>query len=279
MIALLTIFLSSPTIARDGLEEGDFGAYYTRIITGADWELFDRSGDFSDIVISLGSGKGKFVFWRGASYLPYWENASGDKFFVDELIPRQGDGDEIMPDKVNTYSRVSLIESSEVTATVHWRYLPDFDGANPHTGVVANQFVDEYFTLTKDGKVTRQVKKGSEKIDAWNDPGNRIIQEFLLSQKGIIDKKITPPTISDQKEIAKRNKLIKKTIVDPAAWFHFDEATGDLTYESRTNTESIITGDKTNWKKGVSGTALQFDGYKTTTSECAPTLHILSQLS
>lgn len=262
-ITMLTFFIGNCAIAQDSMQEGDFGAYYTRLITGADWEMFDRTGDFSDIVIDLGSGKGKFVFWRGASYLPYWENASGEKFFVDELIPRQGDGNDIMPDKVNTYSHVSLIESSKANATVHWRYLPDFNGTNPHLGVLANQFVDEYFTLTSEGKVTRLIKTGTEKIDEWNDPGNRISQEFQLSQKGIVDEVITPATVSDQKEITKGNRVIKKTIVDPIAWFHFDEATGDLTHESRGNTESRISGDKTIWKKGVSGTALQFDGYKT----------------
>ena len=263
IITMLTIFFSDCTSDRDSLQGGDFGAYYTRIITGTDWEMFDRTGDFSDIIIDFGPGKGKFVFWRGASYLPYWENASGEKFFVDEIIPRKGDGSEMMPDRVNTYSHVSLIESSGAKATVHWRYLPDFSGANPHTGVVANQFVDEYFTLNSDGKVTRLVKTGTEKIDEWNDPGNRISQEFQLSQRGIVDGVRTPATISKQNGSVIENKLIKKTIVDPIAWFHFDEAKGDLTHESLGNTASTIPGDKTIWKKGVSGTALQFDGYKT----------------
>jgi len=263
IVILLAVFFTNCTPSGDRMPEGDFGAYYTRLITGADWEMFDRTGDLSDIVIDLGSGKGKFIFWRGASYLPYWENASGEKFFVDEIIPRQGDGDDMMPDKVNTYSHVSLIEISEAHATVHWRYLPDFNGTNPHSGVVANQFVDEYFTLNSDGRVTRLVKTGTEKIDDWNDPANRVTQKFRLSQRGIVDGVRTPATISKQNGSVIENKLIKKTIVDPIAWFHFDEAKGDLTHESLGNTASTIPGDKTIWKKGVSGTALQFDGYKT----------------
>jgi hypothetical protein len=40
MITLLSIVLSSFT-NQDSLQEGDFGAYYTRLVTGADWEMFD----------------------------------------------------------------------------------------------------------------------------------------------------------------------------------------------------------------------------------------------
>ena len=65
MITLLSLALSSCT-NHDSLQERDFGAYYTRLVTGADWEMFDRMGDFADIIIDMGSGKGKFIFWRGA---------------------------------------------------------------------------------------------------------------------------------------------------------------------------------------------------------------------
>ncbi len=262
MITLLSMALSSCT-NQDSVQEGDFGAYHTRLLSGADWEQFDRTGDFADIVVDLGSGTGKFIFWRGASYLPYWENASGKKFFVEEIIPRRGDGSDMMPDRVNTYSHVSLIESSETEATIHWRYLPDFEGTNPHTGAAANQFVDEYFTLTSEGMVTRVIKTGTEKIDDWNDPGNRITQIFMLSQRGIVETERTEATSNAEAEITEGNPIIKESIREPLAWFKFDEAGGDLTKESRTNAESIVPGDKTIWKKGVSGTSLQFDGYKT----------------
>ena len=49
----------------------DFGAYYSRINTGADWEKYDRPGDYADIIVDFGNENGKFVFWRGTSYLPY----------------------------------------------------------------------------------------------------------------------------------------------------------------------------------------------------------------
>ncbi|MCK5465398.1 MAG: LamG domain-containing protein, partial [Bacteroidales bacterium] len=60
------------------------------------------------------------------------------------------------------------------------------------------------------------------------------------------------------------SSIISKTVSNPVAWFKFDEASGDHTSESIGGGKSEVTGDKTVWKRGVSGTALQFDGYKTT---------------
>jgi hypothetical protein len=243
-----------------------FGAYYTKIISGQEWEKYDRTGDYADIIVELGKEKGKFVFWRGASYLPYWENAAGEKFYVDEIIPRKGNGDGLMPDKVNTYSRIALIENTEDRVTIHWRYLPEFSGTNPHQGVYAINFVDEYFEISSEGKVVRTIKKGTEKFDAWNDPGNKLVQKFGLSQKGIIDRDITPASITHQNKKIIGAALVEGTNVSPASWFRFDEATGDETKERFSGFVSQISGDKTMWKKGVSGTALQFDGYKTKVS-------------
>lgn len=264
--SLLMVFTLSTRLvsAKDSVSPHDFGAYYTRIQTGVEWELHDRSGAFADIIVDLGRDHGKFVFWRGSSFLPYWENAAGEKFFVDEIIPRQGDGDDLMPDKVNTYSHVALIESSDKSATIHWRYLQDFGGTNPHLGVLATNFVDEYFTITSDGLVRRSIRTGTEKSDEWNDPDNRIVQEFRLTQAGFVDKLLVQAKFNPQQNHTQGVPIVQELVTDPAAWFKFDEATGDLTRESKGGAESAISGDKTVWKKGVSGTALQFDGYKTT---------------
>jgi len=242
----------------------DFGAYYTRILSGADWELYDRNGDYSDIIVDLGSGQGKFVFWRGASYLPYWENSSGEKYYVDEIVPRQGNGNSSMPDRVNTYSHVSLVESTDQSATIHWRYLPDFGGTNPHIGVMATHFVDEYFSISAGGEVSRTIRKGTEGIDEWNDPENRMIQTFSLAQQGLLNKELSPAKVSSRQDQKLGAGIVEEAVVDPVAWFRFDEGTGDQTEEIRSGAGSPITGNKTVWKSGVSGTALQFDGYKTT---------------
>jgi len=242
----------------------DFGAYYTNIKTGAHWETFDRTGEYADIIVNLGDQNGQFVFWRGSSYLPYWINAAGEKFFVDEIIKRQGTGSSIMPDRVNTYAHVRLISTTDEVAVVHWRYLPNFAGSNPHTGVIATNFVDEYYTISADGKVKRTIKKGTPKIDEWNDGKSMTIQQLSLSQTGIKSESIDPADTSIKASKTEGISTVSNPIVPPVAWFKFDEAEGDFTKESIRNGQSEITGDKTVWKKGVSGTALQFDGYKTT---------------
>ena len=49
--------------------------------------------------------------------------------------------------------------------------------------------------------------------------------------------------------------------VNPAAWWKFDEGKTNKTKETVSKVFSKVTGSKTLWRKGVSGTALQFDGY------------------
>ena len=70
----------------------DFYAYYTSIASNEDFEQYFRTGDHADLVLKLGNPEGRLVFWRGASYLPYWETGQG-RWFLDELIARRGDGE------------------------------------------------------------------------------------------------------------------------------------------------------------------------------------------
>jgi hypothetical protein len=195
--------------------------------------------------------------------LPYWEPANGDKVFVDEIVERSGDGTETMPDKTNTYSRVSLIENTHEKVVVHWRYLPEFSGTNPHLGVLAVNFVDEYFYIYPDGTVDRTIRKGTQKIDEWTDPLNIIKQNFTLSPAGIKDITLEEAKKSVEPEAVEGNPIVASNAAEPVAWFKFDEGTGDETIESIGSSKIEILGDKSLWKKGISGTALQFDGYKT----------------
>jgi hypothetical protein len=98
----IAIFLISCNGAKMKLSD-DFGAYYSKVNTGADWETYDRTGDYADIIVDFGKQNGKFIFWRGSSYLPYWETVKGKKVYVDEIIPRSGDGTKTMPDRVNAF--------------------------------------------------------------------------------------------------------------------------------------------------------------------------------
>jgi len=238
----------------------DFAAYYTKIDSGEPFEQYSRTGPYADIVVEVGSGK--FVFWRGSSYLPYWETEGG-KWFVDEIVPRNGDGPPGRPDIVNTYSRIALIESTPDKAVVYWRYLPQFGGKNPHTGVDATKFVDEYFTITADGAVTRIIRRGTQKIDDWRDPLNRTVQTFKLASNGIANKESRRSSLSGAAAPAQGSPVKTGVAGRPVTWWKFDEAQGDTTVETVGDSKCTVEGHKSLWKKGVSGTALQFDGYNT----------------
>ena len=112
----------------------DFGGYYTEVKAGQAWEAYSRTGKDADVVVQLTKAGGQLVFWRGASYLPFWKTVN-DQWSLEEIIPRSGDGIQPMPDRVNAYSHVELIENTPAVVMVHWRYLASFGAGNPHANV------------------------------------------------------------------------------------------------------------------------------------------------
>jgi hypothetical protein len=261
ILMMLTGCESSTKVSQE-LRLGTFGAFYTKLNSGEAFEKYSRTGDYADIVVDLGRGDSKLVFWRGSSYLPYLETEEG-RWYVEEVIPRSGNGEGIRPDRINAYSHVEIIESRPDKVVVHWRYLPEFSGLNPHVGVDATKFVDEYFTITPDGSVTRTIRQGTPRIDQWKDPKNKIQQSFTLTDSGITGLETKEPGTSDLAKPVEGSKVVTETVVRPVAWWKFDEAIGDVTTETVGGEKSDIHGHKSLWKKGVSGTALQFDGYNT----------------
>jgi len=159
---------------------GDFYAYYTKVpgnfenVLAYDEELF---GKFADVIVKVGENQ-KIIFSRKRSYLPYLKTKKGQWSF-QEIIPRSGDGDEVNPDRINRYSHVRIIENSPDKVIIHWRYMPDF------ANVDWDGVVDEYFTITGDRKVTRTIRKGTKKLDEWNNPAHTIVQKLQLSKGGI----------------------------------------------------------------------------------------------
>ena len=237
----------------------DFEAYYTHIVTNDEFEKFSRTGDYADIIVDLGNENGKFVFWRGSSYLPYWETVNGKKIFVDEIIPRSGNGNKTMPDKVNSFSVVKIIENTPNKVVIHWRYLPAFSGTNPFLKVSPTNFVDEYYTITSNGSVQRTIRQGTLNYNDWADPKFQYVQTFNLTTRGIANKVLVKPLPSLMPEKTTGRKSITESVVKPVAWFKFDEAIGDTTFENRSKSAMAINGAKTYWRQGISGTALQFD--------------------
>ncbi|MCX6333511.1 MAG: LamG domain-containing protein [Bacteroidia bacterium] len=252
------------------LQLGEFGAFYTKINSGEEFQKFSRTGPFADIVVDLGADIGAVVFWRGTGYLPYLMTPAGEKISFSEVIPRKGDGNDLMPDRTNHYSVVRIIENSPEKVVVHWRYLPEFSGGNPHKNVDVTNFCEEYFTFMEDGEVIRTIRKGDKKIDNWQDPSNLIKQSLRISKKGIKVEKEFPAKKTYVATAIEGNPVIEGSVVEPAVWFKFDEAKGDTITESVSGLEMTIPGNKTQWRKGVSGAAIQFDGHKNFVSFPAP---------
>jgi len=252
LLVLMTLSAGSLVYA------GPLRAYYTKIASGQAFERYSRTGPYADIVVEL--EKGKFVFWRGSSYLPYWETSQG-KWFVSELFKRKGDGPGTRPDKVNTFSRVIIAESTPEHVLICWRYLPQLKGKNPHVGVDATHFVEECFDVKSNGTVTRTVKQGTPRIDAWQDALNKVEQIFTLTRTGLKYSRTRTPVASSPPARARGNAIQSGTVVAPKRAWRFDEAEADVTSEKVTGTPCVIMGHKSLWKPGISGTALQFDGY------------------
>lgn len=233
---------------------GDFGAYYTKL----PYED-EITGKYADVIVKL-PNEGQIVFSREFSYLPYWKTDNG-KWYFQEIIPRKGDGTKIRPDKYNKYSYVRIIENSPERIIVHWRYMPDFSDLD-FDGVV-----HEIFTITPDGTVIRSIRQGRKKLDVYNDPKNISIQKLKLLPKGIQQlsymaakppEKINYPPID--------GSSVKSHHIDesPVAWWKFDEGLKSHTDKTKESVSSIacsIGGNKSVWKKGLSGTALAFEGY------------------
>ncbi len=154
------------------------GAYYSRVNSGEAWEAAERVGPYADVLVRLTKPGEKLVFWRGASYLPYWETREG-RWYLEAIVPRKGDGSGIHSDLTNQYARADLIESTPARAVVRWRYVPDFS----YPGMAG--WAEEYFTVYPDGACIRSSRLGTKTLQEWEDPANRTIMSFHLATNGI----------------------------------------------------------------------------------------------
>lgn len=256
-----------------------FYAYYTHLPSAQAFEASSPTGDYADIVVVLPTGK--LTFWRGTSYLPEWQTSRG-KWKLEELVPRKGDGDQTMPDRANTFSHVAIVKHTLDTILIHWRYLPVFQlSAYPfaHVGFGPTDFVDEYFTITANGRVQRKLVRGTQRVDDYLTPANQHIQLIQLNFNGLRSGKLSAPALPTQ-QISVANKMQSKPgLYAPVAAFHFDEASGDQTSEAIAGSSYPVDGHKVLWKKGIAGTALQFDGYNSKISIPATAVQRISDLS
>jgi hypothetical protein len=244
MLALLISCIQSCLETLPG--ERDFKAFYTCYGEGD-----DISGPYADIVIHFPDEK-LFIFSRETSYMPFLSYRK-DKWPVSRIIERKGDGDAIQPDK-----------DSQEKVIVHLRYFPDFSKME-FGGVV-----HEYYSVKPDGKVTRTIQPGRNKLDEFNDPGNIFIEEFILTRRGIRQISLREPVLSEKALPAVNGTPVieRKPGPDPLLRWNFDEGLEsrlipqkDVTIEKVNRIPCPIDGNTSLWKKGVSGTALAFDGY------------------
>jgi hypothetical protein len=236
----------------------DFFAYYTKVEKGEIWEELSRTTEHPDIIVKV--GEGQMVFWRGTSYLPYWQTENGI-WKVDEMISRSGDGPAERPDATNSFSSVRIISSDEDQIVIHWRYLPQFDQGNPKKNVDHQTIVDEYFTVKPDGSVHRTIKQGSANVDEWLSDKNLIQQRLRLNSQGItlLGTESTSSAAEPSPVIWTATKQGPDN--DPVLHLRFDEGEGNTTQEEISASEVVVEGQKAYWKQGVSGTCLAFDSY------------------
>lgn len=154
---------------------GPFGAFYATLKFENSWDRPRRFGPEQDVVVRFEHSPMRLVFWQGTNFIPAWVTEN-NKWYTDEFLetwgrPRCPDGGDCEPmsDKQGRYSHVSILESSEARAVVHWRYALaeaiNYKGGNtdPVTGWF--DWADEYWTVYPDGVAVRKQILSSQHLD------------------------------------------------------------------------------------------------------------------
>jgi len=168
-VMLTAVFPSGPHGA------GPFGAFYATLKFEKSWDAPRRFGPDQDVVVRFEQSPMRLVFWQGTNFIPAWVTEN-NKWYTDEFLetwdrPRCPDGGDCEPmsDKQGRYSHVSILESSDARAVVHWRYALaeaiNYKGGNadPVTGWF--DWADEYWTVYPDGVAVRKQILSSSHID------------------------------------------------------------------------------------------------------------------
>jgi hypothetical protein len=177
--------LTFPKLPSGPAGPGRFGAYYTHLEFDDMWDAPRRVGADSDVVVRFDQSPIRFVFWQGTNYIPAWVTENG-KWYTDEFMETGGspgcplgEDCEPMSDKQNRYSRVSVIQSNDARAIIHWRYglceVEQYVCANPDPYTGWTDWADEYYTVYPDGVAARMGKVWSSNLRK-----NREFQETIV---------------------------------------------------------------------------------------------------
>ena len=215
-------------LVRDSHQHPRFGATYERLRyeamisvrepkTGKFSSMSYQDGwkpDLRDVVVWLPNG-GRFVFWRGSSYIPFWAGLhnTGACYEWAEIISQPAgavDCVEPLMDKELRYSRVEIVESTPARVHVRWTYQStDFNYK-----VWGDEAVEDYF-FYPDGFGTRVVNL---KADPKN---NYELSEFIiLSPQGAYPFEVLPHNPVDVLYLDGRThhfRFPNATMPDPAS--------------------------------------------------------------
>ena len=262
LASIVLFFLLVQCLIVSAQRPDNFYTYHTHLNYAESWEKYSRTGEYSDLVVVLDSGK--LVFGRATSYLPVWEVGS-ISFPFPEMVIRKGDGTQKMPDRNNRFSHVRLIEESPEKIMVQWRYLPEFswdDKLFRIKDVKQSDFVDEYFVIFNDGKIERKIYKGTAKIEDWMSPKKTTIQYLQINQQGLKVEGTNLPAKESGASIQNNLKTERdKDELNPVFQISFNEGKGHLVHEDISNMEFQVLGNDLLWRKGISGTCIELDGY------------------
>ena len=156
--------------------KGRFGAYYTKLKYSLTWDKPWRVGQHPDVVVQFDDHSYKFVFWRGANYIPCWVTENDIWFtnqFAETYIEKySSSAQEPLWDIYCRYSHVRIIENNDARVVIHWRYaLVDSDYKFAHKDPVTgwHDWADEYYYIYPNGTAMRKIILYSSRLDIWHE--------------------------------------------------------------------------------------------------------------
>ncbi len=181
---------------------GKFGAYYSSLEYYDAWDALWRVDDHADVVVNFDEFPGRFVFWRGTSYIPHWVTENGI-WYNNEFTETWSDlgCHEPMSDKRCQSSYVRIIENNPARIVVHWRYalLDNWYNMSRVDSLTGwGDWTDEVYTIYPDGVGVRSVTLYSNQPTApaeWHEgilvmgPGQRpedILEPEALTLANIV---------------------------------------------------------------------------------------------
>ena len=121
------------------------------------------------------------------------------------------------------------------------------------------------FFINPTGEVRREVRTGTTRLDDFDNPATVTVQQLVLTKEGVRELAVEEAPRSKLPAAAVDGRPVRAGSHRPSALMRFDEGLQpthrDETLESVRSIACAVAGNKSLWKKGVSGTALAFDGY------------------